>query len=256
MSLSSCAAFSGRMSGRVNMEADQFSQHISRGFNEELENLRNEVLRMGGMVENHLDIAIEAIVAGDSELGLKVSEKDHEINSMEVSIDEECNRILATRGPAAADLRLIIAVIKTITDLERVGDEAQKIGYLASHLASSKLPAGHYQELHELGEHVKRMLHDALDAFSRLDVKDALLVVEEDKLVDEEYDRLLRQCIGMMMEDSRTIRRFMDVSWVARALERIGDHAKNISEYVIYMVHGQDIRHLKMEDIRQEIGTD
>lgn len=238
------------------METDQFSQHISRGFNAELEHLRNEVLRMGGMVENHLDIAIEAIVAGDSELGLTVAKKDHLINQMEVSIDEECSRILAIRGPAAADLRLIVAVIKTITDLERVGDEAQKIGYLASHLASSQLPSGSHHELSELGEHVKKMLHDALDAFSRLDVKDALLVVEEDKLVDEEYDMILRQCISLMMEDPRTIRRFMDVSWVARALERIGDHAKNISEYVIYMVHGQDIRHLGLEEVRQEIGAD
>ncbi len=238
------------------MDKDRFSQHISRNFNEELESLRNEVLRMGGMVENHLDIAIEAIVAGDSEMGLTVAGKDHEINQMEVAIDEECSRILATRGPAAADLRLIVAVIKTITDLERVGDEAQRIGYLASHLASSRQPSEHYQELSELGEHVKKMLHEALDAFSRLDVKDALLVVEEDKLVDEEYDMILRQCISMMMEDSRTIRRFMDVSWVARALERIGDHAKNISEYVIYMVHGQDIRYLGLDEIRQEIGVE
>jgi len=238
------------------MDKERFSQHISRGFNEELESLRNEVLRMGGMVENHLDIAIEAIVAGDSKMGLAVAGKDHEINQMEVAIDEQCSRILATRGPAATDLRLIVAVIKTITDLERVGDEAQRIGYLASHLASGQQHSDHYHELSELGEHVKKMLHEALDAFSRLDVKDALQVVEEDKLVDEEYDMILRQCISLMMEDPHTIRRFMDVSWVARALERIGDHAKNISEYVIYMVHGQDIRHLGLEEIRQEIGVE
>ena len=238
------------------MDTEQFSQHISRSFNAELENLRTEVLTMGGMVENQLHTAVEAIVAGDSELGLYVAGKDHEINQMEVAIDEECSRILAIRGPAAADLRLIVAVIKTITDLERVGDEAQKIGYLASKLASDQQPADHYHELSKLGEHVKTMLHDALDAFSRLDVKDALLVVEEDKLVDEEYDMILRNCISMMMEDPRTIRRFMDVSWVARALERIGDHAKNISEYVIYMVHGRDIRHLGLEEVRQEVGAD
>jgi phosphate transport system protein len=238
------------------METEQFNQHISRTFNAELENLRNEVLSMGGMVETQLHTAVEAIVAGDSELGLYVAGKDHEINRMEVAIDEECSRILAIRGPAAADLRLIVAVIKTITDLERVGDEAQKIGYLASKLASDQQPPDHYHELSKLGEHVQAMLHDALDAFSRLDVKDALLVVEEDKLVDEEYDMILRNCISMMMEDSRTIRRFMDVSWVARALERIGDHAKNISEYVIYMVHGRDIRHLALEEIRQEVGAD
>ena len=238
------------------MKTDQFSQHISRTFNEELEKLRNEVLSMGGMVENQLHTAVEAIVAGDSELGLHVAGKDHEINQMEVAIDEECSRILAIRGPAAADLRLIVAVIKTITDLERVGDEAQKIGYLASKLASDQQLHDHYHELSKLGEHVQTMLHDALDAFSRLDVKDALLVVEEDKLVDEEYDMILRNCISMMMEDSRTIRRFMDMSWVARALERIGDHAKNIAEYVIYMVHGRDIRHLELEEVRQEVGAD
>ena len=237
------------------MEGDQFTMHISRKFNDELERLRSDVLRMGGMVEQHLDRAIEAITAGDSEMGLSVAKEDYKINNMEVSIDEECSRILAVRGPAAADLRLIVAVIKTITDLERIGDEAQRIGYLASHLATDVRPHDHYIELKGLGEHVQTMLHDALDAFSRLDTNDALQIVEEDKLVDEEYDQILRQCISMMMEDSRTIRRFMDVSWVARSLERIGDHAQNIAEYVVYMVHGRDIRHVKLEQVKQEIGA-
>jgi phosphate transport system protein len=233
------------------MEAEPFSQHISRKFNVELEGLRSEVLRMGGIVEQHLDRAIEAITAGDSEMGLSVAKEDYKINQLEVSIDEECNRILATRGPAATDLRLIIVVIKTITDLERIGDEAQRIGYLASNLASSTDQHNHYSELRGLAEHVQSMLHDSLDAFSRLDSKDALEIVEEDKLVDEEYDQILRQCISLMMEDARTIRRFMDVSWVARSLERIGDHAQNIAEYVIYMVHGRDIRHLEVEELEE-----
>ena len=236
-------------------ENEQFSQHTSRRFNEELENLRSEVLRMGGIVEQHLDIAIEAITAGDSEMGIRVAEEDYRINQLEVSIDEECSRILATRGPAAADLRLIVAVIKTITDLERIGDEAQRIGYLATGLASDTRPHDHYSELKALGEHVQTMLHDALDSFSRLDAKDALLVIEEDKLVDEEYDQITRSCISLMMEDARTIRRFMDVSWVARALERIGDHAQNIAEYVIYMVHGADIRHVGIEQVREDLGA-
>lgn len=237
-------------------DSEQFGQHISRRFNEELEDLRSEVLRMGGLVEQHLDIAIEAITAGDSEMGLRVAGEDYRINELEVSIDEECSRILATRGPAAVDLRLIVAVIKTITDLERIGDEAQRIGYLASSLAGDVRPNDHYSELRALGAHVQTMLHDALDAFSRLDARDALLIIEEDKLVDEEYDRITRQCISLMMEDARTIRRFMDVSWVARALERIGDHAKNVAEYVIYMVHGADIRHTQIEQIREDIGAD
>jgi phosphate transport system protein len=237
------------------MESESFSHHISRRFNAELEHLRSEVLRMGGLVEQHLDTAVEAITSGDSELGLRVSNDDFKINQLEVSIDEECSKLLATRMPAAADLRLIVAVIKIITDLERIGDEAAKIGYLTSHLAEDREPHAAYSELKALGEHVQTMLHDALDAFSRMDVDDALAVIEEDKLVDEGYDQITRQCIALMMEDSRTIRRFMNVSWAARALERIGDHAKNISEYVIYLVHGRDIRHTEREVVRQEIDA-
>ena len=235
------------------MTSDQFTQHISRRYNEELEGLRTAVLRMGGAVENKLNTAVEAITAGDSEMGLGVARTDYQINEMEVAIDEECSRILATRAPAAADLRLIVAVIKTITDLERIGDEAQKIGFLASKLAGEAQPHDHYGELRALGEHVQEMVHDALDAFSRMDPMDALDVVEEDKIVDEEYDQITRSCITWMMEDPRTIRRFMDVSWTARALERIGDHAKNIAEYVIYLVHGRDVRHLKIGEIKQEV---
>jgi phosphate transport system protein len=235
------------------MTSDQFAQHISRRYNEELEGLRTAVLRMGGAVENKLNTAVEAITAGDSEMGLGVARTDYQVNEMEVAIDEECSRILATRAPAAADLRLIVAVIKTITDLERIGDEAQKIGFLASKLAGEAQPHDHYGELRALGEHVQAMVHDALDAFSRLDPIDALDVVEEDKLVDEEYDQITRSCITLMMEDPRTVRRFMDVSWTARALERIGDHAKNIAEYVIYLVHGRDVRHLNIGEIKQEV---
>ena len=235
------------------MESESFSHHISRRFNAELEHLRSEVLRMGGLVEQHLDTAVEAITAGDSDMGLRVSNDDYKINKLAVAIDEVCRKLLATRMPAAADLRLIVTVIKTITDLERVGDEASKIGYLASHLATDREPYASYSELKALGEHVQEMLHDALDAFSRMDVDDALAVIEEDKLVDEEYDQITRQCISLMMEDARTIRRFMDVSWVARALERIGDHAKNIAEYVVYLVHGRDIRHTERETVLQEL---
>jgi phosphate transport system protein len=237
------------------MESESFSHHISKRFNAELEHLRSEVLAMGGLVEQQLDTAVEAITAGDSELGLGVSSEDYRINKMEVAIDEECRKLLATRMPAAGDLRLIVTVIKTITDLERVGDEAARIGYLASKLATDRDRYTHYGELKALGEHVQEMLHDALDAFSRLDVQDALAVIEEDKFVDEEYDQITRQCISLMMEDPRTIRRFMDVSWAARALERIGDHAKNIGEYVVYLVHGRDIRHTEREAVLQEIGA-
>ena len=235
------------------MESEIFTQHISRKFNTELENLRTLVGNMGGLVERQLSQAVEALVSADSELGLEVARRDVEVNRMEVKIDEECNRLLATRAPAAADLRLIVAVIKTITDLERIGDEAERIGILAARLASQTQPNNRYDELNSLSEHVQEMVHDALDAFSRLDVVDALKIVEEDKYVDEEYDMISRQCITLMMEDPRTIRRFMDISWAARALERIGDHAKNISEYVIYLVQGKDVRHTDIEQVKEQV---
>jgi len=225
------------------MEASELTDHISRRFNEDIEELRNSVLSMGGLVETQLSRAIAAIVSGDSELGLEVARDDYKVNRLEVSIDEECSRILATRAPAAGDLRLIVAIIKTITDLERIGDEAEKIGFLASKLAGMDRPPDSYRELKNLGNHVSHMLRDAMNAFARFDVDEALEVVREDELVDEEYETITRQCITFMMEDPRSIKRVMNVTWAARSLERIGDHAKNICEYVIYMVHGKDIRH-------------
>ncbi|MDJ0909009.1 MAG: phosphate signaling complex protein PhoU [Woeseiaceae bacterium] len=225
------------------MQPSDISGHISKRFSKDLEDLRSMVLSMGGLVETQLSRAISAIVSGDSELGLKVAHDDYKVNNLEVSIDEECNRILATRSPAARDLRLIVAIIKTITDLERIGDEAEKIGFLASNLAAMDRPSDSYRELKNLGDHVSRMLRDAMNAFARLDVSEAGTVVLEDEQVDSEYDAIARQCITFMMEDPRSIKRVMNVTWAARSLERIGDHAKNICEYVIYMVQGRDIRH-------------
>jgi phosphate transport system protein len=170
------------------------------------------------------------------------------VNKLEVAIDEECSRILATRAPAASDLRLIVAVIKTITDLERIGDEAEKIGFLASQLAAMDRPSDSYRELKYLGNHVLDMLRAAMNAFARLDAEAAIDAVKEDERIDDEYDAITRQCITFMMEDPRSIRRFMNVTWAARSLERIGDHAKNIGEYIIYMVQGRDIRHTEYLD--------
>jgi len=230
------------------MQTTDLTDHISKRFNKDLEDLRNSVLTMGGLVETQLSKAIAAIVSGDSELGLKVARDDYKVNHLEVNIDEECGRILATRAPAASDLRLIVAIIKTITDLERIGDEAEKIGFLASKLAAMDRPVDSYRELKNLGNHVLQMLRDAMNAFARLDVEASFAVVREDEYVDEEYDSITRQCITFMMEDPRSIKRTMNVTWAARALERIGDHAKNICEYVIYMVEGRDIRHTGMAD--------
>jgi phosphate transport system protein len=230
------------------MQASDFTDHISRSFNQDIEELRNQVLAMGGLVESQLSKAIVAIVSGDSELGLKVANDDYKVNELEVSIDEECSRILATRAPAAGDLRLIVAIIKTITDLERIGDEAEKIGFLASKLAAMDRPSDSYRELKTLGTHVLHMLRDAMNAFARLDVAESFAVLREDDRVDEEYEAIQRQCITFMMEDPRSIKRVMNVTWVARSLERIGDHSKNICEYVIYMVQGRDVRHTKISE--------
>ena len=230
------------------MEASNLTAHISRRFNQDIEGLRSSVLSMGGLVEAQLSRAIAAIVSGDSDLGLKVANDDYKVNRLEVDIDEECSRILATRSPAASDLRLIVAIIKTITDLERIGDEAEKIGFLASQLAAMERPTDSYRELKYLGNHVAEMLRAAMTAFARLDADAALELVKEDDKVDEEYDAITRQCITLMMEDPRSIRRFMNVTWAARSLERIDDHAKNIGEYIIYMVQGRDIRHTETLD--------
>jgi phosphate transport system protein len=237
------------------MEKSDLSHHILSRFNDDLERVRTNVLKMGGLVEEQLRLAVEALVQGDSRLGEQVANSDAKVNAMEVAIDEDCSRILATRSPAASDLRLIVAVIKTITDLERIGDEAEKIGYIGSRLASEERPADRYREIKHLGRIVGELLHEALDAFARLDPAAAVEVAKKDRLVDEEYEAIQRQCITFMMEDPRTIRRALDVLWVARALERIGDHAKNVCEYVVYMAYGKDIRHLSMEDVERHVQT-
>ena len=235
------------------METADLTHHISRRFNEDLEKVRNQVLQMGGFVEQQLHKAITALVEGDSRLGESVATDDYKVNGMEVSIDEECSRILAIRAPAAGDLRVIVAIIKTITDLERIGDEGEKIGYIASRLATMERPADRYREIKHLGRLAQQMTHDSLDAFARLDADAALRICREDRVLDDEFESIQRQCITFMMEDPRTIRRALDVVWVARALERIGDHAKNICEYVVYMVHGKDIRHTSLDDVEKEL---
>jgi len=235
------------------METSDLSHHILSRYNAELEGLRSGVLQMGGMVEQQLQNGVKALYSGDSRLGEEVARLDHKVNAMEVSIDDDCSRILATRSPTASDLRLIVAVIKTITDLERIGDETEKLGHIATRLATLERPADRYREIKHLGDLVADMVHGALDAFARLDTDAALAMARRDRVVDEEYEAIQRQCITFMMEDPRSIRRALDVLWVARALERIGDHAKNICEYVIYMVLGKDVRHRSLEDVERAV---
>jgi phosphate transport system protein len=238
------------------METADLTHHISKRFNEDLEHVRAQVLAMGGLVEQLLAKSINALLDGDSVLAESVRADEVAINAMEVAIDEECSRILATRAPAAGDLRLVVAIIKTITDLERVGDEGEKIGHIGKRLAALERPENKYREIKHMGRLVSEMIHDALDAFARMDATAALQIAHRDRMVDEEYDAIQRQTITFMMEDPRTIRRALDVMWVVRSLERVGDHAKNICEYVIYMVHGKDVRHTKLEDVANALAKD
>ena len=236
------------------METSDLSHHIMSRFNADLEGVRSGVLQMGGLVEQQLHDGIDALLSGDSRLGDQVAQLDHKVNAMEVAIDEDCSRILATRSPTASDLRLIVAIIKTITDLERIGDETEKLGHIAGRLATMDRPVDRYRELKHIGDLVTEMVHGALDAFARMDTEAALQIARKDRVVDQEYEAIQRQCITFMMEDPRTIRRVLDVLWVARALERIGDHAKNICEYVIFMVLGKDVRHLSLDDVEQQVA--
>lgn len=233
----------------------KFTGHISKQFNSDMDGLKNHILMMGGAVENQVIHAVKALVEADSELAAQVRVTEKTINSMELSLDEECARVLALRQPAASDLRLVIAISKAITDLERIGDEANKIAKLAINLAETgQSPKGYFEARH-IGEHVASMVHDALDAFARLDVDMALKVAQEDKLVDREYEAAMRQLVTFMMEDPRSISRVLSVLWALRALERIGDHARNISEHVIYLVKGTDVRHANLDEIKNNLGS-
>lgn len=227
--------------------------HISRQFKAELDDLRRQVLAMGALVEKQVSGAVEALLNNDRGHAEEIVARDAEVNRMEVAIDEACNHILVRRHPAASDLRLVVAVIKTITDLERIGDEAEKIARMAAHLASQERAAGSYADVGVLGGHVYDMVHSALEAFDFLDPKLALETAKSDEQVDRQYEAMMRQCITLMTEDPRAVRRMLDVLWAVRALERIGDHACNICEYVIYLVGGKDVRHSSLEDLEQEV---
>ena len=232
---------------------EQMHTHISRQFNAELEDIRTRVLQMGGLVEHQIEQAMDALIKDNTALGEAVIMNDTQVNKMEVTIDEECNQIIARRQPAASDLRLVVAVIKTITDLERIGDEAEKIARMAVRLAGEERPKNNYAEIQAVGQQVRQMVHDALDAFARLDIEAAVRIAREDRQVDLEYDGAMRQLITYMMEDPRTISRMLNVIWAARALERIGDHARNICEYIIYLVKGKDVRHTSLDQVEKEI---
>jgi phosphate transport system protein len=230
------------------------SDHISRQFDADLEAIRAHVLQMGGLVESQIKSAVESLVSGDVALMTRVINDDHRVNAMEVKIDEACSQVIARRQPAAGDLRLVMAVIKTITDLERIGDEAEKIARMATLLSQKQgLAIPRYHEIKHASDIALDMLRKSLDAFARLDVVMAAQVVRQDDQVDEEFRSIMRYLITFMMEDPRTISTSLEILFVAKAIERIGDHAKNMSEYVIYMVKGRDVRHITADEVDREV---
>lgn len=235
------------------MDNEAHTQHISQQFNIDLDEVKTHLLEMGGFVERQVNSAIEALIKGDSASAQEVRDNDHSINYMEVSIDEECARILARRQPAASDLRLILTISKANTDLERIGDEASKIARQAIQLSEQGQPPKGYFEIRHIGDHVREMVRNSLDAFARLDAELALNVAREDKSVDREYQTAFREMVTYMMEDPRSITRVLNMLWILRSLERIGDHARNIAEYVIYLVKGKDVRHVGLKEMAARV---
>ena len=228
-------------------------QHISRRFNEELEEVRSKVLHMGGVVEGQLANALRVLVNDETALAKDVIDADSIVNSFEVDIDEECTRIVALRQPAATDLRLVMAVTKTINDLERMGDEAKRIARMSRKDMDGALEDDVRSDLEYLGELVREMLRQVLDAFARTDVDTAIIVVKADRKVDKKYKKIVKQLVKQMGKDPQVIPQVMNIIWAVRSLERLADRCQNIAEHIIYMVLGMDVRHIKLDDVLAEI---
>lgn len=231
------------------MEYSEIPQHTMHRFDVELDDIRSKLLAMGGLVEEQLASAINALIYGDVAMAESVIASDYRVNRHDVEIDETCTAILARRQPTAIDLRLVLTVIKATSDLERIGDEAKRVARMAVRLASADHSRSLFLELEHLGDLVRSMLHQALDAFARMDPEAAVEVARQDRRVDSEYESAMRQSITYMMEDPRAIPLVLDIIWSARALERSGDRCCNISEYVIYFVKGKDVRHTSLDQM-------
>ncbi|WP_317932501.1 phosphate signaling complex protein PhoU [Halioxenophilus sp. WMMB6] len=236
------------------MDKLNLDQHISRQYNADLEDLRTELLEMGGLVQEQVRDSIAAISNADAELARRVIVVEDEVDSREVALDEHCTLVLARRQPAASDLRMVLAVSKITRDLERMGDEARKVAKMALALVEDGGNGQGYVELRHLGNSVLHMVDDMLNAFARFDVDTAMSVAKEDKLVDQEYKSATRELITYMMEDPRSISRVMNVMWALRAIERIGDHARNIAEHIIYLVKGLDVRHTSVSEMERQVN--
>ena len=229
-------------------------EHIFKQFDADLEEVRSRVLQMGGMVEEQITKSIEALTSGNLEMADEVIANDHRVNALEMLIDGECTQIIARRQPTAGDLRLIMTVERAITDLERIGDKAEKIARMAKKIhGPDRISVPRFTEIKHMSEMVLEMLRTALDAFARLDTTAAAQLKRQDVEVDDEFDSVVRHLITFMMEDPRMITSAIDILFAAKAVERVGDHAKNIAGYVVYMAKGKDVRHASMEEMEREI---
>lgn len=230
------------------------SEHFSKQFDTELDAIRAHLTRMGGMVEEQVQDALLAFAEGDRELIELIIVRDKGVDEMEVAIDNACTQIVARRQPAAIDLRMVMAVGKTVTDLERIGDEAKKIAKMTRKIIERGDSGSLAQvlEVRHMGEQTAAMLHTVLDAFVRLDVDAAVRTVRRDKEIDQHFRAIVRQLITYMMEDPRTISTALDIVFIAKSVERIGDHCKNIAEDVIYIAKGRDVRHLGIDGLEKE----
>ena len=218
-------------------------KHISEQYDLELSQIRDTLMEMAGLVEVQVNNACTSLVNHDMELAEEVRDVEARLNQFEVELDDQCMSIIAKRQPTAGDLRAIVSVMKVITDLERIGDEADRIAKMALDVADSEKPEHQYADFRAIHANVIKMLKRTLDAFARLDVESALRVFEDDENIDRAYNKIVGQSIETMQSNPQEVERSVSLMWAARALERIGDHAKNISEYVIYQVKGHDIRH-------------
>ena len=232
------------------------SDHTSSQFDAEMELIRSGVLSMGGLVETQLQRAIDSLEESENtNLRDVVGAAEQQINSFQVQIDQQCAQIIAKRQPTAVDLRMILTVTKVVNDLERIGDEVKKIAYKASESQGFQRLAGvRIFEVARVAGAALEMLQHALDSFARLDVEAAAAIIDEDKQVDAGFHAILRQLISYMMEDPRTITAALELVFVAKSVERIGDHAKNIAEAVVQVVKGKDVRHATADQIRAEVA--
>lgn len=229
------------------------NEHTSRQFDTELEAIRTSVLVMGSLVENQLMNVIISLTSGNMALMTCVIDDDHHVNAMELKINEVCTQVIVRRQPTANDLRFVMAVNKTITDLERIGDETKKIAHKAKMLSlhyGISVPC--YKEVKRASEITLDMLRKSLDAFAHLDVILAAQVVRQDELVDEEFHTIMRNLITFMMEDPRIISSALEILFIAKSIERIGDHVQNIAEYSIYMINGCNVRHARADQIQHK----